>query len=81
MRKKTKKVEPVKEDGIEVDGIIVKVHANTRCDVEISDGVVINAYVSGKMRQNFIRVLAGDKVVVMLSPYDLTQGRIIRRMR
>lgn len=73
---------PAKDDNtIEVDGVVTFVHANARFDVDIGDGVIVNAYLAGKMRQHFIRVLAGDKVTIVVSMYDPSQGRIIRRYR
>lgn len=75
------KQESTKEEGIEVEGVVVKVHANARCDINIGEETIVSGYISGKMRQNFIRVLAGDKVTILLSPYDPSQGRIVRRHR
>lgn len=70
-----------KEDGIEVEGKIVETLPNAMFKVELENGQIILAYVSGKMRINFIKILPGDKVTVELSPYDLTKGRITYRFR
>ncbi len=65
-----------KEGIIEAEGVVVDVLPNTRFIVELSNGHKLNAYISGKLRDNNIRILLGDTVVVEISPYDLTQGRI-----
>lgn len=64
---------------IEMEGVVNEVLPDTRFRVELSNGHVIVAYVSGKMRKHRIRLLAGDKVSVELTPYDLTKGRITFR--
>lgn len=67
-----------KEENIEVEGKVIEaVHENYK--VELDNGVIVTARVSGKIRMNFIRILAGDRVTVSLSPTDLTHGRIIYR--
>ena len=68
-----------KEEHIEVEGKIIESLPNATFTVELENGHRILAYVSGKMRMNFIKILAGDTVKVQLSPYDLTRGRIIYR--
>ena len=68
-----------KEDAIEVEGIVKEALPNAMFRVELDNGHLILAHVSGRMRKNFIRILPGDKVTVELSPYDLTRGRIIYR--
>jgi len=68
-----------KKDAIIVEGKILEALPNAMFKVELSNGHVIIAHVSGKMRMHFIRILAGDKVTVEMSPYDLTKGRIILR--
>jgi translation initiation factor IF-1 len=74
--------EPVKEEGIEVEGVVVETLPNARFRVKLDEGdVELLAHVSGKMRMNYIRILPGDRVRVELSPYDLTRGRIIYRYR
>ena len=70
-----------KEDAIEVQGTILENLPNATFKVELENGQVINAYVSGKMRMHFIKILPGDKVTVALSPYDLTKGRITYRFK
>jgi translation initiation factor IF-1 len=70
-----------KEEIIEVQGTIVKTLPNAMFKVELENGQVILAYVSGKMRMHFIKILPGDKVTVELSPYDLTKGRITYRAK
>ncbi len=70
-----------KEDSIEVQGTIVETLPNAMFRVELENGKVILAYVSGKMRMHFIKILPGDKVLVELSPYDLTKGRITYRFK
>ncbi len=70
-----------KEDNIEVEGTIIETLPNAMFKVELENGQVILAYVSGKMRMHFIKILPGDKVTVELSPYDLTKGRITYRFK
>ncbi|NWF98721.1 MAG: translation initiation factor IF-1 [Nitrospirae bacterium] len=70
-----------KEDSIEVEGTIIETLPNAMFKVELENGQVILAYVSGKMRMHFIKILPGDKVTVELSPYDLTKGRITYRFK
>ena len=66
-----------KDDIIEVDGTVVEPLPNAMFRVELANGHKVLAHISGKMRMNFIKILAGDRVMVELSPYDLTRGRII----
>ena len=68
-----------KEDSIEMNGVVVDSLPNTTFKVELENGHVVNAHISGRMRKNYIRILTGDKVVVELTPYDLTRGRIVYR--
>jgi translation initiation factor IF-1 len=70
-----------KEDTIEVQGKIVETLPNATFKVELENAQIINAYISGKMRMHFIKILPGDKVLVELSPYDLTRGRITYRYK
>lgn len=70
-----------KEENIEVQGTILETLPNAMFRVELENGKVILAYVSGKMRMHFIKILPGDKVTVELSPYDLTRGRITYRTK
>ncbi len=68
-----------KEDAIRVEAIVKEALPNTQFKVELPNGHIILAHVSGKMRMNFIKILPGDKVTVEMSPYDLTKGRIVFR--
>jgi translation initiation factor IF-1 len=70
-----------KEDNIEVQGTVLETLPNAMFRVELESKQVILAYVSGKMRMHFIKILPGDKVTVELSPYDLTKGRITYRFK
>jgi translation initiation factor IF-1 len=70
-----------KEDSIEVQGTIVETLPNAMFRVKLENDQVILAYVSGKMRMHFIKILPGDKVTIELSPYDLTRGRITYRFK
>lgn len=65
-----------KEDLLEMDGVVTEVLRNSRYRVELENGMQVAAYAAGKMRKFRIRVVAGDKVKLELSPYDLTKGRI-----
>ncbi|MCX6025294.1 MAG: translation initiation factor IF-1 [Chloroflexi bacterium] len=69
------------EEKIEVEGVIIEALPGTQFRVNLDAGHVILAYLSGKMRKNYIRILLGDRVKVELSPYDLARGRIIYRFR
>lgn len=68
-----------KQDVIEIEGTVVEALPNAMFQVELQNGHVILAHISGKLRMNFIRILPGDKVTVEMSPYDLTRGRITWR--
>ena len=71
-----------KKDGvIEIEGSVNEALPNAMFRVELSNGHIVLAHISGKMRQNYIRILQGDRVIVELSPYDLTRGRIVYRYR
>ena len=70
-----------KEEAIEVEGVVKESLPNARFRVELENGHVVLAHVSGKMRMHFIRILPGDKVKMELSPYDLTKGRITFRVK
>ncbi|CAM2171049.1 translation initiation factor IF-1 [Paraburkholderia sacchari] len=65
-----------KEELLELDGIVDEVLPDSKYRVTLENGVVVNAYASGRMRKNHIRILAGDRVTLELSVYDLTKGRI-----
>ena len=68
-----------KDDVIEMQGTVLESLPNAMFQVELANGAVILAHVSGKIRMNYIRILPGDKVTVEISPYDLTRGRITFR--
>jgi translation initiation factor IF-1 len=72
---------PKKEGVIEIEGTVVEALPNASFRVELSNGHKVLAHISGKMRQNYIRILPEDRVVVELSPYDLNRGRIVYRYR
>ncbi len=65
-----------KEEMLEFEGIVIEVLPDARCRVELDNGHEVIAYTSGRMKKNRIRILAGDKVTVEMTPYDLTKGRI-----
>ena len=79
----TKKKEETmaKEDHIEMDGEIINTLPNTMFRVQLENGHVLTAHISGKIRKNYIRILTGDKVRVEITPYDLSKGRITYRYR
>ncbi len=68
-----------KEEQIEMEGTVVDALPNTMFRVQLDNGHVVLAHISGKMRKNYIRILKGDKVTVEMTPYDLTKGRITFR--
>ena len=70
-----------KQDVIEVEGKVLEALPNAMFQVELENGHVVLAHVSGKIRMNFIRILPGDKVPIELTPYDLTRGRITYRFK
>lgn len=70
-----------KEDHIQMEGKVIETLPNTMFRVELENGHVITAHISGKMRKNYIRILTGDAVTVELTPYDLNKGRITYRSR
>lgn len=70
-----------KEDVIEMEGKIIEALPNTTFRVELDNGHIITAHISGKMRKNYIRILNGDRVKVEMTPYDLTKGRITFRLK
>ncbi len=77
--RKKKKIYMSKEEAIEVEGIVIKALSNAKFQVEIQSSHKVIAYPSGKMRKFFIKILPGDRVTLALSPYDLSNGRIIFR--
>ena len=68
-----------KEEAIQMEGIVIETLPNTTFRVELENGHLVTAHISGKMRKNYIRILTGDKVTVELTPYDLSKGRIVYR--
>jgi translation initiation factor IF-1 len=70
-----------KEDHIEMEGTVVETLPNTTFRVQLENGHIVTAHISGRMRKHYIRILTGDKVTVQLTPYDLTKGRITFRAR
>ena len=71
-----------KKDGvIEIEGSVIEALPNAMFRVELTNGHIVLGYISGKMRQNYIRILPEDRVIVELSPYDLTRGRIVYRYK
>jgi len=70
-----------KDDQIEMEGTVLDTLPNTMFRVQLENGHVVTAHISGRMRKNYIRILTGDKVKVEMTPYDLTKGRITYRMK
>lgn len=70
-----------KEDSIEMEGVVIETLPNTMFRVELENGHIVTAHISGKMRKNYIRILTGDKVKVEMTPYDLSKARITFRVR
>ena len=70
-----------KEDAIEVEGQVIEPLPNAMFRVELPNGHRVLAHISGKMRMHYIKILPGDKVIVELSPYDLSRGRIVYRVK
>ncbi len=70
-----------KDDVIEIEGKVIEALPNATFKVELENGHIITAHISGKLRMNFIRILVGDMVTVEVSPYDLTKGRITWRSK
>ncbi len=70
-----------KQDVIELEGVVKEALPNATFKVELKNGHIILAHISGKLRMNYIRILPGDKVTVEMSPYDLTKGRITWRSK
>ena len=68
-----------KEEAIQMNGVVKETLPNTIFRVVLENGHMITAHISGKMRKNYIRILTGDKVIVDISPYDLSKGRIVFR--
>jgi translation initiation factor IF-1 len=70
-----------KQESIQVEGSVVETLPNASFHVKLENDHIILAHISGKMRMNYIRILPGDKVLIELSPYDLTRGRIVYRYK
>ena len=70
-----------KEEAIEMEGTVTETLPNTMFRVELENGHIVTAHISGKMRKHYIRILTGDKVTVALTPYDLSKGRITYRAK
>ena len=70
-----------KSDVLEVEGEVLELLPNTKFRVKLPNGHVVLAHISGKMRMNFIKILPGDKVIIEISKYDLTKGRITYRSK
>jgi translation initiation factor IF-1 len=70
-----------KKERIEVEGKVITVLPNTMFRVELANGHQVLAHISGKMRKHYIKILPGDRVLVELSPYDLSRGRVTYRLR
>ncbi len=81
MAKKSRKPQKVKKDAVEVKGTVIEALPNAMFRVNLETGHEVLAHISGKMRMYYIRILLGDKVLVELSPYDLTRGRITYRYK
>lgn len=81
MKNKKININDNKEKGIEVIGTVVEIFANARASIDIGDDVIVSGYISGKMKQNHIKILVGDTVAIELSPYDMLNGRITRRIK
>lgn len=77
---KDEKQDSGKKDVIELEGQVIEALPSTTFKVELENGHTVLAHLSGRMRVNFIRVLPGDKVLIELTPYDLSKGRIIKRL-
>ncbi len=70
-----------KDDVIEAQGEVLEALPNANFKVKLSNGIVITAYISGKLRMNYIKIIPGDTVSIEMSPYDLTKGRIVWRSK
>ena len=70
-----------KEEAIQMDGTVVETLPNTMFRVELENGHIVTAHISGRMRKHYIRIMTGDTVTVELTPYDLAKGRIVYRAK
>lgn len=80
-KNKEKASSSAKEEGIQVEGKVLEPLPNAMFRVELDNGHQVLAHISGKMRMHYIRILPGDRVLVELSPYDLTRGRVVYRYK
>lgn len=78
---KNKEKSAQKEEGIQVEGTVTETLPNAMFRVELDNGHLVLAHISGKMRMHYIRILPGDRVLVELSPYDLSRGRVVYRYK
>ena len=78
---KNKEKRAQKEEGIQIEGTVVETLPNAMFKVELDNRHQVLAHISGKMRMHYIRILPGDRVLVELSPYDLTRGRVVYRYK
>jgi translation initiation factor IF-1 len=78
---KNKEQKASKEEGIQIEGTVIEPLPNAMFRVELANGHKVLAHISGKMRMHYIRILPGDRVLVELSPYDLTRGRVVYRYK
>ena len=70
-----------KEEALQMDGTVVETLPNTMFRVELENGHIVTAHISGRMRKHYIRIMTGDKVTVEMTPYDLAKGRIVYRAK
>jgi translation initiation factor IF-1 len=70
-----------KEEPVRIEGVVTETLPNAMFRVEVEGGHLVLGHVSGKMRMNYIKILPGDRVMLELSPYDLSRGRIVRRFK
>ena len=70
-----------KDDVIEAEDVVIEALPNANFKVKLSNGHIINAYISGKLRMHYIKIIPGDTVKIEMSPYDLTKGRVIWRSK
>ncbi len=68
-----------KEEALQMDGTVMETLPNTMFRVELENGHVVTAHISGRMRKHYIRIMTGDKVTIEMTPYDLEKGRIVYR--
>ncbi|MPZ91279.1 MAG: translation initiation factor IF-1 [Actinobacteria bacterium] len=80
-KNKEKSSSSAKEEGIQVEGTVTETLPNAMFRVKLDNGHEVLAHISGKMRMHYIRILPGDKVLVELSPYDLSRGRVVYRYK